>query len=98
MPGRPRATGGERLDLCQYTPEAGITCIWVLAHAAAAQARSLVPQGPRQAWLATQVEVMHAFIDQEHFPGVTLDIALRALLQRFRLPGAQCSACIGGRC
>ena len=30
---------------------------------------------------------MHAFIDQESFPGVTLDQALRALLSRFRLPG-----------
>ena len=31
---------------------------------------------------------MHAFIDQERFPAMTLDAALRAMLRRFRLPGA----------
>ena len=40
-----------------------------------------------QSCLCVQVAVMHAFIDLESFPGVTLDQALRALLSRFRLPG-----------
>ena len=40
---------------------------------------------------SAQVQVMHAFIDLERFPGVTLDVALRALLRSFRLPGASCA-------
>lgn len=34
-----------------------------------------------------QVQVMHAYIDQEVFSGHMIDLALRQLLARFRLPG-----------
>ena len=36
------------------------------------------------------VAAMHAYIDAERYAGLSLDEALRALLQGFRLPGALC--------
>lgn len=36
------------------------------------------------------VAAMHAYIDAERFAGLSIDEALRALLQGFRLPGARC--------
>ena len=37
------------------------------------------------------VAAMHAYIDAERYAGLSIDEALRALLQGFRLPGARCS-------
>lgn len=41
------------------------------------------------------VGAMHAYVDAERYGGLSLDEALRALLQGFRLPGARrASACL----
>ena len=37
---------------------------------------------------------MHAYIDMESFPDLTLDAALRVLLKNFRLPGTSWLAVI----
>jgi Sec7-like guanine-nucleotide exchange factor len=33
------------------------------------------------------ISVMHAWIDQEEYGGMAIDLALRRLLEQFRLPG-----------
>lgn len=40
--------------------------------------------------VGAQIAVMHAYVDLESFPDMTLDEALRVLLKGFRLPG-ECS-------
>jgi len=34
-----------------------------------------------------QIAVMHTYVDQESYAGMTIDAALRELLKGFRLPG-----------